>query len=391
MEKRIDENMSQSYENICCFWNRHLKEINSNVVSVQKHNSFYHKSLLFEHNGSPRKISDFLVFDETDPRTPFSRQSFVCLNHPSRLTDRIRENERTLSIYGESLTKTAPQRIAVDAYVKSCEKNLPNELYEITDRDINCGESGKRIVEFYTSTNPDVPVPFVLSFFLPFYRNDDGGRKRVIRNITDRMYSLGWSLSTHDFVKEDDYEQPFDDENRKITLTSISFEAKYTDFDPVLYGYLYHVVPSRYIEKVRKNGLVPKSGSSFFDYDERVYLFRVEDRVSMEDYASNKTLGLRLKKNEEHEKRKNKDLDRTDDSGFYVLRIDVDELKRSDLYRKGKLRLYLDPSFSREFDCKDSIAVFTYNNIPKNMIEKEILFCKVDDLGGIAERKIVNM
>ena len=56
-------------------------------------------------------------------------------------------------------------------------------------------------------------------------------------------------------------------------LVSLLFEAKYHEEDFTFAKSLYHVTTADVLSKIKRNGLVPKSKSSKFDYPDRVYLF----------------------------------------------------------------------------------------------------------------------
>lgn len=116
---------------------------------------------------------------------------------------------------------------------------------------------------------------------------------------------------------------------------------------------LYHVTPARFIEKIKQRGLVPSSKSCSYYYPDRVYLFNAANVKRVIRYGYVKTRTLKLKDSNAY----------TDDSHFYILKLDRDELLNY-RYDNGKKKLLFsyDPCFMppKVNDVKQSEAVFTY-------------------------------
>jgi len=98
---------------------------------------------------------------------------------------------------------------------------------------------------------------------------------------------------------------------------------------------LYHITYKRHLDKIKKQGLIPKSKSIIERHPDRIYLF-----LELDD-ARNYT-GLR-------------DLYSDESPEYLILKIDTRLLKR--------IKLYEDPKFD-----KDILALYTYDNIPPNSI-----------------------
>lgn len=66
-----------------------------------------------------------------------------------------------------------------------------------------------------------------------------------------------------------------------------------------------------------------------------------------------------------------------------IYRIDSQKLKNYHLFKNGKLKFYLDPSFSLSSDFTDQTAIFTYGVIPRSLIDDIFIYVKFDDAGEI--------
>ena len=60
---------------------------------------------------------------------------------------------------------------------------------------------------------------------------------------------------------------------------------------------------------------------------------------------------------------------------FCVLKIDRDKLQNSSLYKSGKMTFYYDPCYNltQIKQLQDSPGIFTYNNIPRELIEDDFV------------------
>jgi hypothetical protein len=163
----------------------------------------------------------------------------------------------------------------------------------------------------------------------------------------------------------------------KVQVWILSFENARPERGPIdLPKVMYHVSPGRYLEKIRRNGIVPKSKSSRFDYPERTYLFGNAPKEILEDYGREKLLDLR---------RSGKMV--SGDEGFHIFLISRESVERWGLYRSGKVVFYVDPFFSATGKTEDSVAIFTYDVIPPGLIGDTCVFVEVDEDGEIGRKK----
>lgn len=147
-------------------------------------------------------------------------------------------------------------------------------------------------------------------------------------------------------------------DNNIITIEpSITHEIDYDN------EYAYHVTSKWNYEKIKKNGLIPKSKSSLANYDLRIYLWlphkdKIDDNLkySIKSYGR---MMLRLYKmynvNDKHDY-----YDKIDINDAVILRINLKEFEKD--HRK-KMKLFGDPQTSNN-------AVYTFEPIPTKYIEK---------------------
>jgi hypothetical protein len=69
--------------------------------------------------------------------------------------------------------------------------------------------------------------------------------------------------------------------NNKLNLINFSFEAKYDIFIEKIPDNLYHLTPTRNVDKILKNGLIPKSRSKKSYHPERIYLTKSSEDLTI--------------------------------------------------------------------------------------------------------------
>lgn len=120
---------------------------------------------------------------------------------------------------------------------------------------------------------------------------------------------------------------------------ALTFEPKFnvdvTTFVRENFQFLQHVTLEKYVNKIIKKGLIPKSNNSLLDYPDRIYLM-VGDKLN---FKQNAVISTVLKTKE--------------DSNYIVVKIDVTRIP-------ADVRFYADPM---SID-----AIFTHDNIPPDAI-----------------------
>lgn len=133
----------------------------------------------------------------------------------------------------------------------------------------------------------------------------------------------------------------------EVDLLVIQFEAKYSAMKFKLADVLLHVAPLKCLEKIKKNGLVPKAKSAEFKYDDRVYLFNQCKESLAVSYGKYKAKDMK-------------------DNGFCIFKIQKNNLENFKNYKNGKLRFYVDNAFKTENGVQ---AIFTYSNVPLELLD----------------------
>lgn len=286
----------------------------------------------------------------------------ICINSGERVIDKKRLHESNVVIVYEAAIKTYPTKNAIEFIEKWLDDNLPQDLKDIKYSDV--GISGyMRIIDNIFAPNEDEEISPMIQLMIPYYSGTRGDAEflKLIRKLSDDLYVYGYMYSSK--TEFDVPKQPLTTSD--ITVYAIAFEARYTELKVDFDKKLYHVVPMRILDKIRKNGIVPRCGSTEFKYPERVYLFNKAKLTSIENYGKTKS-----------------------PEGFCILSIDSEKLKNDPQYKSGKMRFYLDPAFTPtdDEDVRSSMAVFTYSNIRPELIDNDIVGYVPD--GGSKYRKI---
>lgn len=122
-------------------------------------------------------------------------------------------------------------------------------------------------------------------------------------------------------------------------LRAISIEAKYdsdTSTDMLSRGYLYHVSPTKYEDRILKIGLIPKSKNKIATHPERIYLTKTEEDA---EFLADKFT----------------ELDNT--KTYNIYQIDLHAL----LKHNKNVKFYKDSAFTDK-------GIYTTVNIPPNCI-----------------------
>ena len=123
-------------------------------------------------------------------------------------------------------------------------------------------------------------------------------------------------------------------------LDAIAIEPKYdsdTTSDTTSRGYLYHVSPAKYDERILKIGLIPKSKSKLANHPERIYLTKTEKDA---EFLADKFTTF-------------------DGYGIYTIyKIDIHKL----IQQNKNIKFYKDPAFPER-------GIYVTVNIPPSCIQ----------------------
>lgn len=146
-----------------------------------------------------------------------------------------------LSVEGEDvLNEEAERTLSFEETKKELIKNLHFETWQIKSDN---GANGIKLIVL----------------FVDYGINEDV--------VLKEMAACGWSKS---YVSETTI-----DSRKK--LKAISFDPMFQDnvnVEIAKYGYMFHWTPSKNIENIQKNGLLPKSENRYFMYPQRVHLLK---------------------------------------------------------------------------------------------------------------------
>lgn len=329
---------------------------------------FYQKDGIctcFEHRQRP--VSSLLDFSSV-PQHPFeeSLEPAWSLNHPQRLVLAIREKEHAVQYTSEGLIKTYPISKLKDAYKRFFLKHTPSEFHSLKLKDVysraNPKQAGVLLSDYCAQVTPEL-----ISFVMPFWK--DQKTEETSRALVDELYVCGYNLSATVSMKQQLVKQPL---KRDIKLVAYQFEAKYSDTPVKLTSWIYHIAPSRFFQKICKQGLVPSAKSKDFSYPPRIYFFNGPEMQSLRNYGKLKMLSLK----------KNFSNPFVADNGFYVFRVAKAKLEAYQQFKDKKLVFYVDPCFK---DASTAIgecpAVFTYGNIPRSLLDGYCAYFEVGEDG----------
>lgn len=174
-------------------------------------------------------------------------------------------------------------------------------------------------------------------------------KKEVLdyEDLTKLANNLGWFpsyLEVQDYNQEKNlYSGKWNDSVLKPgDVANIRFEAKYDEQSGFkIPKYVYHVTSDDHVEKIKKQGLAPKSKSKLSSHPERVYITASkQDAVDIAKVFSQKSPEWK----------------KTPQKNWAILTIDTEKIP-GDYFK-----LYKDPNYQKGY--------YTVNNIPPYAIEK---------------------
>lgn len=354
-----DEIMPKTLDEQIMYWGSICagEDPESLLLKSRKH---YSKGICISCEARSGHVSDLIDFNccINAPDT-LGKRLMPALNHPQRLTAQIRDREADVEYISEGLIVTFPIDKLKAAFKKFYEKNIDvafknlsiGQVYTLVDSNVSCS----KISEF---SNWSKDNPALIAFAIPFYRGNIEKRKQFEKDLVDSLFVCGYNLSYISRIPDEFVIQPF--KEKKIELWTMTFEAKFFEPEPELSDTLYHVAPARYLKKIKRYGLTPKSKSDVFEYPERVYLFNKASIMDVVEYGAKKLGMLRVKHGNSH----------VDDSCFCVFAIKKAKLEKYRPYVEKKMVFYLDPCYvGQSVGLKESKAIFTYGNLPRSLLE----------------------
>lgn len=290
--------------------------------------------------------------------TEIDRFIFHKVNSPINLKTLIYEKEtkKNIKFTSEGLITTYPTEkftLMLKNYFKD---KVQDSLKRYTFKDFCIDNSDDIVFGYIDKDTEENNVSPMLSFLVPIYSSELDENEKRLKDIADKSYLYGYYLTSVDYLKHEYMND--------IKILILQFEAKFPKNKFEFADILLHVTPYKYLERIKKFGLVPKSKSSEFKYDDRIYLFNQCSKNIAINYGTYKA-----KEN--------------NDDKFCVFRILKTNLVNYPNFKNGKLNFYIDSAFDNENGVK---AVFTYNNISLDLLEDE---CLVFDISNLSEYDIL--
>lgn len=340
--------------------------------------NFYHKDLFIVLPQYRTKLVSSYMVPECISELPYNYEllndtTVICHTNNS-YANLIRKNESNVRIIYEDITedqikegliRTYPAKFAYKTFKTFCKKQFDNDILslKLSDTELDKQHNVKVIDIGDKQYLNDDNIENTLSFIF-LIDKDEEKLNILLKNLNDKMFSLGYNFAEKRCFNIQ--VQPL--VNRKLILVQVIFETEFYeqkfDFSKVLY----HVTFFNKLEKIRKNGLVPYSKSYKFDYPERVYLFNNSNEEIILKYAQQKCKA-------------------TNNNYACILKISSEKLQYSNLYKSGKITFYIDTMFKT--DDNDCNALFTYNNIPKDLISDYVLKIEFDNTFNIIKTEII--
>lgn len=281
---------------------------------------------------------------------------FIEVGKQSQLVKFLIASEREVLFTNEALLKTYPTKFLLKRFQAFCKQKLSKELVEASFGQLYATDESKKVIDDVVLSDPKQEVSPQVRLALPTYANDKTSRQNLKQDLIELAFSFGYYFSSE---QEWTYEHHVGLKG-KVTVSYLVFEAKYSYMEVDLKDTLYHVTSLKSLSKIKKQGIASKAQSTEFAYPPRVFLFNDIDYHDILKYGSMKAR-------------------QKGDTSFCVLKILKSKLVQHKLWKNGTLKLYRDASYSDEDAVEtEQKALFTYSNIPLDLLEDEMLIYDVE-------------
>lgn len=333
-----------------------------NSHEMHKYIDFMHKDIRAKYVALPRAFrSDehklFAMLKNRNCVFDPHNAKYVEIGNTSRLVDMLRENERNICFRNEALLRTYPTKYLISRFKKFCKSELPLELISAKFGQLYGNDENGLIIDDIVLSDAHKEISPQVRFAIPVYSDVNAKKRLELRNKFDSIaFAAGYYFSS---AEEYEYKQHIGLKSA-VTVIYVMYEAKYSYFHIDLKGNLYHTTAIQSLHKINKFGLIVKSQSNEFSYQERIFLFNDIDYKEILKYGQ-------LKAEQKHS------------NEFAVLKINSAKLIKHKLYKSGVLKLYRDPAYSDENSPEtEQTALFTYSNIPRELIDNNILIYDIN-------------
>lgn len=322
------------------------------MQSVNDHLALYANQFpgfLYEYRSY--NVSQCLDLSDKSIKTPLLEQKqYSSLNHPHDLLESIKAYDDSAYIE-EAILKSWDIDDAADYCKTVCKDIVSKNLQKYLMSDLIDNGIHKKVIDQVRIDRSNDTFTVCIPYGLSCSYDD------IVKKIVDKMFVAGYFLAYTNEMNVTDHMK-----NRGVGICILYFEKKFAKKTIELSDTLYHVSPIRYFKKIQKNGIVPSSKATNISYPDRVYLFNKTNVEQASLYGFQKI--LRMKSPSSLDDYAN------DDRMFVVYAIKKDKLLNHHLYKSGKMVFYIDPRYDGKVGgvqvCE---AIFTYSNIPKELIE----------------------
>ena len=285
----------------------------------------------------------------------------VSLNAWTRILELIRNRESGIEYLYEALIKTFPPEKFISEYSRLCRREFGGAVSSIRTSALARPDELNVISEFLIDSAFVKDYLVVLHF--PYLKNiETRPAEDLLRKIVDGLFVCGYNLALCQKLPPSQVNPSISND---VQIYRLQFEGNHVGDEIKLNDELYHITSALYIEKIRKYGLCPRSCSDKFQYPPRIYLFNGPPTWMLNFYGMQKLAQL---------EKKYRGLNIANLNRLVVLKLKRKKLVESQLFKTGKIVFYKDVCFGNSDESCP--AIFTYGNIPSNLIEDDCLVCE---------------
>lgn len=273
----------------------------------------------------------------------------VQVNSNCNMVEAIRKYESMHNYANEALIKTYPSENFIGICKKFQQKTVPSELQSIKQCDVERCSSSQKFIDSIDATDYDSKEKVYGRIVIPFltYRDDLSIFEKNAIELVKLAKARGYFLTQKDIIDVPASKQP-------IVAVYLAFEAKYSKHCIKLNDTLVHCTSIVNLPKINHVGLQPKAKTKgFFTEDTRVYFFNNCKHYEIDNYAHD-FIG----------------------DEFAMLQIKKQKLEAYPQYASGKMRFFTDPRLQNLDDEEMPLAVYTYEPIPRSLIEDAVSIVK---------------
>ncbi len=300
-------------------------------------------------------------------RLPFDphERRLLALNGNDLLVKKLRACESQLIYLSEMEAEACTTAKFIEHFKTFCQREVNPSLLDATyDQLTGEKENTSKVIDFIDLQDGDQESATMIQVAIPYYASKKQELKTLVKKLIDQNAKLGYFFSSDGYAAYPAHVGL----PESVEVEYVTFESMYSKLDVDLSSNLFHVTSVARLKSIAKNGLVPKSESKDFDYPPRIYLFNKSDFELIQAYGEDKAL-------------------KSGSNCYAVVKILKTKLESYEKYKSGELKLYRDPAFSDDSRKTGETAIFTYDPIPRSLLEDHVAMYVI----GLKETKIMNL